>query len=130
MQLNGFELSILLIVLEDLLGALHVLGASHQDMTLVIIGLKLFDGRSCNRLIGSLLIEFDDSPKTDGIEVALFLGFPKWEFEDDLSVERLAILPERRGSELQDSALSKPYLKSAPRRCFSVMGLSMNRCVQ
>src|ERR1700685_4348007 len=99
-QLNRFEFGILVVVPEDLLRALHAFGASHQDMTPIIIGPELVYSRSRDRFVGSLQIEFNHSAKTNGLKVALFLSFPKWVFEDDLPVERLAILSERRGSEL------------------------------
>ena len=49
--------------------------------------------------------QLDHSTEPNRLEVLLLLCFPKRVREDDLSVERLAVFPERGGRKLKDPAV-------------------------
>src|SRR6202521_3452086 len=123
MQLNRFEFWVPLVNFENLLCPLYILGASHKNMAFGGICPKLFYRRRRYGFIRAPLVEFDYATEANGLEVLLLLRLPKRVREDELSIEGLAVFPERGGRELKDFAIFECSFECAPCGRFRVMGL-------
>jgi hypothetical protein len=84
---------------------------------------QLLDGPRRNGFIRAFAIELNNGLKPDRLKVFFLLRFFERVIEDDFSIKRLAVFPKGRGSELQDSLLSKSLFECTPCRRLGVMRL-------
>ena len=122
-ELNGIELSVLAVNAVDGLRAAQILNAGHEDVALVVVSAQPLYSFFRNRPVHALGIELDHTLKCYWCEVAFFLCEFERVFENDVAVQRAAVLAKWRRGELQDSFFTEALLEGAPCRRLGVMGL-------
>src|SRR5579872_109464 len=111
MQLYRVEFGILVVKLENLFRSGYRINAGHENVAFVEIKAQLLNGllRDCG--VNLLSIEFSDRAKPYWFEIPFLLSLLKRIFEDDVSIERFTILPERSSRELQNPTAIEAFLE-------------------